>query len=61
LNIRYRDKNGKNEYVHTLNGTGVVLSRFPIVIAENFQQADGTITIPTVLRKYMGKDTLNKE
>jgi seryl-tRNA synthetase len=50
LNIRYRTSEGKTEFVHTLNGTAVVTSRFPIAIAENFQNADGSITIPEVLR-----------
>lgn len=50
LNIRYRTPEGKTEFVHTLNGTAVVTSRFPIAIAENFQNADGSITLPKVLR-----------
>ena len=54
LNIKYRKDDGSLEYVHTLNGTAVVTSRFPIVIAENFQQADGTIKVPKVLQKYCG-------
>lgn len=54
LNIRYRTEEGKNEFVHTLNGTAVVTSRLPIAIAENYQQADGSIVIPEVLRPYMG-------
>jgi seryl-tRNA synthetase len=58
LNIKYKDENGKNQFVHTLNGTAVVLSRFPIAIVENYQQEDGSIKIPTVLQKYMGKDKI---
>lgn len=54
LNIRYRAANGATEFVHTLNGTAVVLSRFPIIIAENYQQPDGTIAVPKVLQKYCG-------
>lgn len=50
LNIRYRMPDGKTEFVHTLNGTAIVTSRFPIAIAENFQNADGSITLPEVLR-----------
>jgi len=60
LNIRYKKEDGTTEFVHTLNGTAVVLSRFPIAILENYQNADGSITIPEVLRKYMGKDTITK-
>ncbi len=58
LNIKYKNTEGKNEFVHTLNGTAVVLSRFPIAIIEQNQQADGSIKIPNVLQKYMGKDTI---
>lgn len=54
LNIRYRVEEGKTDFVHTLNGTAIVTSRLPIAIAENYQNADGTITIPNVLRPYMG-------
>ena len=54
LNIRYKNEQGKNAFVHTLNGTAVVLSRFPLAIVEQFQQADGTIVVPEVLRPYMG-------
>jgi seryl-tRNA synthetase len=60
LNIRYKKEDGTTEFVHTLNGTAVVLSRFPIAILENYQNADGSITIPEVLRKYMGKDAITK-
>jgi len=56
LNIKYKTDTDKSAYVHTLNGTAVVLSRFPIAIIEQGQQADGTIHIPKVLQPYMGKD-----
>jgi len=53
-NIRYRDKNtGKPAFVHTLNGSGVALARLVACILENYQNEDGTITIPEPLRKYM--------
>lgn len=55
LNIRHRQPDGSTEYVHTLNGTAVVLSRFPLAIIEQFQQADGSVKIPKILRKYMGE------
>lgn len=54
LNIKYVNAEGQKSYVHTLNGTAVALSRMPIAILENYQQADGTINIPEVLRPYMG-------
>ena len=54
LNIRYRDEKGDLDFVHTLNGTAVVTSRFPIAIVENYQTKKGTIEIPKAIRKYMG-------
>lgn len=54
LNIKYRKDDGALDYVHTLNGTAVVLSRFPIAVFENFQNEDGSVTVPEVLRGYMG-------
>lgn len=54
VNIKYNNKEtGKKEFVHTLNGTAVVLSRFPITLLENHQQADGSIKIPKALHKYL--------
>ncbi len=59
LNIKYKNEEGKNEYVHTLNGTAVVLSRFPIAIIEQYQQEDGSIEVPEVLQKFMNTKILN--
>ncbi|MBP9694793.1 MAG: serine--tRNA ligase [Candidatus Magasanikbacteria bacterium] len=60
LNIKYRKPDNETDFAHTLNGTAVVLSRFPIAIIENNQQADGSILIPEVLRPYMNNQkTLN--
>ncbi len=54
-NIRYRPEEGaKPEYVHTLNGSGLALPRIVIAILENYQQADGSVIVPEVLRPYMG-------
>ena len=54
-NIKFkRDPKGKAEFVHTLNGSGLAIGRTVAAIIENFQQADGTIVIPEVLRPYMG-------
>ena len=52
--IRFRAKDGKSQFVHTLNGSGLPAGRTWIAIVENFQQADGSILIPEVLRPYMG-------
>lgn len=54
LGIRYRDENGKPQYVHTLNGTVIALSRCLIAIIENYQTAEGDVMIPEVLRPFMG-------
>jgi seryl-tRNA synthetase len=59
LNIRFRKKGEKGtQFVHTLNGTAVAISRALIAVMENYQQADGTITVPEVLRKWVGKDRI---
>jgi len=58
LNIKYRGKDGENKYIHMLNGTAIATSRTPIAILENYQQADGSVVIPEVLRKWMGKDKI---
>jgi seryl-tRNA synthetase len=54
LNLRYRDEEGKMRYCHTLNNTVVASPRILIPILENYQNADGSVTIPEVLRPYMG-------
>ena len=54
-NIRYRPERGaKPRYVHTLNGSGLALPRTMIAVMENYQQADGSIAVPEILRPYMG-------
>jgi seryl-tRNA synthetase len=53
-NIRYRRKDGKVDFVHTLNGSGLALPRTVVGVLENYQQEDGTIRVPTALRSYMG-------
>lgn len=52
--IRYRDENGKLQYVHTLNGSGLAVGRTVVGILENYQNADGSVTIPEALVPYMG-------
>lgn len=54
LNIRYRENQGTNKYVHTLNATACAIPRMIIAILETHQQADGSIRIPEVLRPFMG-------
>jgi len=59
LKIRFRDKtNEDTQYLHTLNSTLIATSRVLVSIMENFQTKDGHITIPKVLQKYMGKNTI---
>ncbi len=60
LNIRYKDKDGKMRFVHSLNSTMAPTPRFLIALLENYQQADGTIKIPEVLQKYIGKEYIGK-
>jgi len=57
-NIRYRTKDGKLAYVHTLNGSGLAVGRTMAAILENYQQADGTVRVPEVLIPYMGTDVI---
>jgi seryl-tRNA synthetase len=62
INTKYKPKDGsKPVYVHTLNGSGVALARTFIGILENYQQQDGSVLIPEVLRPYMnGKTKIEK-
>ena len=58
-NIRFRrDSKSKPEYVHTLNGSGLAVGRTVAAILENYQQADGSVVVPEVLRPYMGCDVI---
>ena len=58
--IRYRDENGKVQYVHTLNGSGLAVGRTVAAILENYQNEDGSVTIPEALVPYMGGLTVIK-
>ena len=61
LNIRYKDaSDGKLKFCHSLNSTAIPTPRILVSLIENFQQADGTIKIPPVLAKYLGKDIIGK-
>jgi len=59
-NMRYRTKDGKMNYVHTLNGSGLAVGRTLVAIIENYQNPDGTITVPKALRPYMGVDVIGR-
>jgi seryl-tRNA synthetase len=62
LNIRYRVKGEKGtHFVHTLNGTAIAISRGLIAVIENYQQKDGSIVVPEVLRPWMGKDVIRSQ
>lgn len=59
FNIRYKDEEGKMHYAHSMNATAIATPRILVSLIENFQQKDGSIKIPEVLRKYMGgKDVI---
>ncbi len=58
LNIKYRDDDGKNKYVHTLNGTAIAVGRAMLAILENFQNADGSVSIPEALVPFCGFDKI---
>ena len=59
LNVRFRDKDGKINFVHTLNGTALAMPRMIIAILENYQQRDGSVRIPSVLQKYIKIKKIN--
>lgn len=54
MQARFRNAQGKNEVLHTLNGSGLAVGRTLVAVLENFQRADGSVAIPSVLRPYMG-------
>jgi seryl-tRNA synthetase len=54
MNARFRSKDGKTEFVHTLNGSGLAVGRTLVAVLENYQNADGSITVPKALVGYMG-------
>ena len=58
LNIRYRDTDNKMRYAHSLNSTAIPTPRILVSLVENFQQADGSVKVPSVLAPYMGRDVL---
>jgi seryl-tRNA synthetase len=54
MQARYKNAQGKNELVHTLNGSGLAVGRTLVAVLENYQRADGSVEVPEVLRPYMG-------
>jgi seryl-tRNA synthetase len=57
-NIRFKPEKGKSEFAHTLNGSGLAIGRTWVAIVENYQQADGSVIVPEVLRPYLGADRI---
>ncbi|MGL4982635.1 MAG: serine--tRNA ligase [Treponemataceae bacterium] len=60
LNVRYKDENGKNKFVHMLNGTAVAVSRALVAILENYQNEDGSVTVPKVLVPFCGFELIKR-
>ncbi|MDZ4798409.1 MAG: serine--tRNA ligase [Bryobacteraceae bacterium] len=60
-NIRFKAGKGKSEFLHTLNGSGLAAGRTWVAIVENYQQKDGSVLIPEVLRPYIGADVITKQ
>ena len=60
-NMRYRKEDGAIEYMHTLNASGLATSRLMVALVETYQQEDGSILVPDVLRKYIGVDKIEKK
>jgi seryl-tRNA synthetase len=61
LNIKYKDDDGKNKYVHMRSGTSIAISRSIIAVLENFQQADGTVKLPAALVPYCGFEVIGRK
>lgn len=58
LNIRVKRKGGAVDFLHMLNGTAIVMTRVPLAILENYQNPDGSVTVPEVLRPFLGKEKI---
>ena len=56
--IKYKDKDGKSRFAHTLNGSSLAVGRTIVAILENYQNKDGSVNIPDILVDYMNKETL---
>ena len=60
LQARFKNAQGKNELLHTLNGSGLAVGRTLVAVLENYQQADGSVVVPEVLRPYLGGTAMLK-
>jgi len=60
FNIKYKDENGKARYAHSLNCTAIPTPRILVSLVENFQKEDGTVEVPEVIQKYLGKEVIKK-
>ncbi|KPF66197.1 seryl-tRNA synthetase [beta proteobacterium AAP99] len=60
MQARFKNAQGKTEFVHTLNGSGLAVGRTLVAVLENYQQADGSVVVPEVLRPYLGGDAVLK-
>ncbi|RFC46166.1 MAG: seryl-tRNA synthetase [Verrucomicrobia bacterium] len=58
MNLRFKDKDGKNHFCHTLNGSGTALPRLMVALLETYQQPDGTVLLPEILRPYFGSERI---
>ncbi|MGL6040702.1 MAG: aminoacyl--tRNA ligase-related protein, partial [Deefgea sp.] len=54
MQARFKNEAGKNELVHTLNGSGLAVGRTLVAVLENYQNSDGSVNVPSVLRSYLG-------
>ena len=54
MQARFKNADGKNDFVHTLNGSGLAVGRTLVAVLENYQQVDGSVVVPEALRAYMG-------
>jgi seryl-tRNA synthetase len=54
MQARFKNAQGKNEFVHTLNGSGLAVGRTLVAVLENYQREDGSVTVPAALQPYMG-------
>ena len=61
MQLRFKDRDGKNRFCHTLNGSGLALPRLFAALIENYQQPDGTVRVPEKLQPYFGAETINHE
>ena len=61
MQLRFKERDGKNRFCHTLNGSGVALPRLFAALIENYQKADGSVRIPEKLQAYFGAKEIKRE